>query len=391
MNKRIVWIAVGVLVLTAVVVISVFGGAGLEVETAVVSPRTLQVSISEEGRTRVVDRYVVAAPVAGLVERILLKEGDSVEAGQVVARISPALADSRTRRVLAAQVETAVAQRSQARAQLDDLTGRLDQTARELGRVRALARDSILSSQELEEAELAAESGRRMVTASEAALAAAEANVTAARAALSGTRADQTGGTFSVRTPASGRVMFVPERSERTVGVGTPLLELGNSEAMEIVVDVLSEDAVRIDIGDPVIIDDWGGDRVLSGRVQRIEPSAFTKVSALGVEEQRVNVVVALTDRPDRLGAGYRVEASIVVWEESDVLTIPTAAIFSLDGAWQTFVIRNGKAHLTALQLGQRSNEDAQVLGGLENGDRVVIHPTDAVSSGTKVSWEPVD
>jgi HlyD family secretion protein len=262
-----------------------------------------------------------------------------------------------TRRVLAAQVETAVAQRSQARAGLDDIRGRLNQTVRELGRVRALARDSILSSRELEAAELAAESGQRMVTASEAALAAAEAILTAARASLSGTGADQTGGTFSVRTPAAGRVLFVAERSERTVGVGTPLLALGDSEAMEIVVDVLSEDAVRIDVGDPVIIDDWGGDRVLSGRVQRIEPSAFTKISALGVEEQRVNVVVDLADRPARLGAGYRVEASVVVWEESDVLTVPTAAIFSLDGSWQTFVIRNGKAELTVLELGQRSTD----------------------------------
>jgi HlyD family secretion protein len=387
MKKRIVWIAVGVLALTAVVVTSVFGGDGLEVETALVSPRSLQVSISEEGRTRVVDRYVVTAPVAGQLDRILLREGDAVEAGQVVARISPALADSRTQRVLAAQVESAVAQRAQALAQLEDLSGRLDQTDRELGRVRALARDSILSSQELENAELAAESGRRMVSASEAALAAAEANLTAARAALSGTRGGQAGGTLSVRTPASGRVMFVPERSERTVAVGTPLLELGDSEAMEIVVDVLSEDAVRIDVGDSVVIDDWGGDRTLSGRVQRIEPSAFTKVSALGVEEQRVNVVVDLDERPERLGAGYRVEAAIVVWEEPEVLTIPSSAIFSLEGSWQAFAIQDGRAELTVLQLGQRSSEFAQVLAGLEDGDRVIVHPTDAVGSGTSVSW----
>ena len=388
MNKRIVWIAAGILVLISAVVFSLFGGAGLGVDSALVSPRTLQVTISEEGQTRVVDRYVVTAPVAGVLERIQLKGGDSVEAGQIVARIAPALADSRTRRVLAAQVETAVAQRNQARAQLDDIVGRLDQTQRELGRIRALARDSIISNQELENAELAAESGRRMVAAAEAALAANEANLAAARAAASGTGADQPGSSLAIRTPASGRVMFVPERSERTVGVGTPLLELGDSDAMEIVVDVLSEDAVRIDPGDPVVIDDWGGDSVLSGRVQRIEPSAFTKISALGVEEQRVNVIVDLDERPERLGAGYRVEAAIVIWEESDVLTIPTAAIFSLDGAWQTFVIRNGKAELIPLELGQRSSTFAQVLGGLEEGDRVVVHPTDAVGSGTQVAWE---
>lgn len=181
--------------------------------------------------------------------------------------------------------------------------------------------------------------------------------------------------------------MFVPERSERTVAVGTPLLELGDSEAMEIVVDVLSEDAVRIDVGDSVVIDDWGGDRTLSGRVQRIEPSAFTKVSALGVEEQRVNVVVDLDERPERLGAGYRVEAAIVVWEEPEVLTIPSSAIFSLEGSWQAFAIQDGRAELTVLQLGQRSSEFAQVLAGLEDGDRVIVHPTDAVGSGTSVSW----
>lgn len=388
MNKRIVWITVGLLVVAALVLTSLFGGAGLEVESALVSPRHLRVTISEEGQTRVADRYLVTAPVAGQLDRIVLREGDAVEAGQEVARISPALADTRTRRVLEAQAESANAQRLQAQAQLEDLTGRLDQTIRELGRVRTLARDSILSNQELEQAELAAESGQRMVTAARAAVAAAEANLAAARAALSGTSANQSGGAFSVRTPTAGRVMFVPERSERTVGVGTPLLELGDSSAMEIVVDVLSEDAVRIDPGDSVIIDDWGGDRSLTGRVQRIEPAAFTKVSALGVEEQRVNVIVDLMERPERLGVGYRVEAAIVVWEEPEVLTIPTAAIFSLEGTWRTFVIRNGKAELAPLELGQRSSEFAQVLGGLDDGDRVIIHPTDAVRSGLSVSWE---
>ncbi|NNE70721.1 MAG: HlyD family efflux transporter periplasmic adaptor subunit, partial [Rhodothermales bacterium] len=184
--------------------------------------------------------------------------------------------------------------------------------------------------------------------------------------------------------PDAGRILLIPERSERAVAAGTPLMELGNADALEIVVDVLSEDAVRIDPGDAVELTGWGGETALPGRVRRVEPSAFTRYSALGVEEQRVNVIIDLLSRPERLGAGYRVEASVVIWEQ-EALSVPTSALFRQAGEWRVFVIEDGRAELRSMEPGQRSADWAEVVSGLAEGDRVIIHPTDEVLAGVRV------
>jgi HlyD family secretion protein len=177
----------------------------------------------------------------------------------------------------------------------------------------------------------------------------------------------------------------VVEKNERIVQAGAPLIEIGNVASLEVVVDVLSEDAVRISEGDAARIEEWGGDGVLGGEVRMIEPDAFTEVSALGVEEQRVNVIVALDDAPAGLGAGYGVKASIVVWSGDDVLTVPTSALFRRRGAWQVFAVRDGVAELREVAIGHRSVEKAEVLSGLSEGETVILFPTDQIEDGVKV------
>lgn len=384
MSKRTIWISVGVVVIIAVVAGLGLGESGIAIDTDTVAQRTVRVVVANEGQTRVVDRYTVAAPVSGLVDRIQLREGDAVEAGDVVATIRPLPTDDRTRQVLSAGLEAALARRAQVAAQLEDATQHLQQAERDLGRIRTLARDSILSRQELETAELGLASAKQAQAAAHALQTAADADVSAARAQLSGTSTSQSSRPMAIRAPDSGRVLRIAERSQRAVAAGSPILEIGNEDALEIVVDVLSEDAVRIDPGDRVVIENWGGELALEGRVRIVEPSAFTRISALGVEEQRVNVVIDLLARPERLGAGYRVEASIIVWEQQ-VLSVPTSALFRQDGEWRVFQVDEGTATLKTVQPGQRSADYAEVLAGLADGDVVVIHPTDQLQSGVKV------
>jgi HlyD family secretion protein len=188
-----------------------------------------------------------------------------------------------------------------------------------------------------------------------------------------------------VEAPSAGRVLRVPDESERVVAAGTPLIEIGDAAGMEAVADVLSEDAVRIHPGDPMLIVEWGGDRPLHGRVRVVEPDAFTKVSSLGVEEQRVHVVGDLLDPPPTLGAGYRIVAEVVTWEGRGVLSVPTGALFQRDGAWRLFVVEDGRAALRTVRIGHRGTERAEVLQGLRAGDRVVMFPSDRVRDGVRV------
>ena len=378
-------IAAGVAALLLVVIVATSGSA-IEVETARVAQDTLRVGVAEEGQTRVRERYVIASPVAGRLGRILLSEGDSVDAGALVARLFPSPEDARNLGVTRARLEAAEARRREVAARVEEAEAQARQAEREAERGQALARDSIFSQQELEQAELAAASARQRLEAARSTLRAAEADEAAARAALTGASPQGTGGeAVAVRTPSAGRVLRVLERSERVVQAGTPLVEIGDAEGLEVVVDVLSEDAVRIEPGDAVRISNWGGDRTLHGRVRLVEPDAFTEVSALGVEEQRVNIVADLFDPPPALGSGYRVEAYIVTWTGEGVLTVPTSALFQQDGAWHVFAIEDGKAVLRRVQIGHRSAEAAEVVEGLDEGEDVILFPSDQIQEGTDV------
>jgi len=360
--------------------------ATIEVETAAVARGTISVTVDNEGRTRVRDRYVVAAPVGGRLSRIAIVEGDRVADGDLLARIYPTPADPRAVEVARGQLAAAEARRLEAAAQLENARAYEEQTRRDLERVGKLTEAGALSQDAIEQARLAATSAERQLEVRRAALRAADADVAAARGALIGANPDASdGAAVAVRAPTGGRILRVLQQSARVVQAGTPLVEIGDAAGLEVVVDVLSEDAVRITPGNPVLIEQWGGDTALRGQVRLLEPEAFTKVSALGVEEQRVNVVADLFDPPSSLGAGYRLEARIVTWTGDNVLGVPTSALFQRDGAWAVFVVEDGLAVRRTVRLGHRTADVAEVLEGLTEGDLVILYPSAQIEDGVRV------
>jgi HlyD family secretion protein len=350
----------------------------------------LVVAIEETGIARVKDRYVVSAPVSGTISRQILEPGDVVREGDVVAEIAPSyspLLDARTRSEAQARLSAAVSALGQARAQQGRATAAEELAGDELSRARSLVAGGSLASQDLERAEFEARMRSEERASAEFAVKVATEQVRLARAALTGGGAARDRH-IDVLAPASGRMLRVLQKSEGVVQSGIPLLEVGNPDVMEVVVDLLTTDAVRVQPGMPVTIQRWGGDRALAARVHKVEPSAFTKLSALGVEEQRVNVIAAFTD-PRRdwaaLGDGFRIEARLVLWEGADVLKVPQGAAFRHGDGWAVFRIDAGKARLTPVQIGHRGETEVEVLGGLEPGAAVAVHPGDRVKDGARV------
>jgi HlyD family secretion protein len=359
------------------------------VETATATRGTLLVTVDEDGRTRVKDRYLISAPLAGTVARIGLRPGDSVDRDAIVARITPTAApllDPRSRAESEARVAAARAALSQAGTVVERARAAHALAARDSDRQRALLRDGATAPQLAEQAQTAEQMRREEVASAQFGLRVAASELRLARAALARIRAPARD-EFLVRAPVGGEVLRVPQESEAVVQPGTPLLEIGNPLALEVVVDVLTSDAVEIRPGARVSIDRWGGDSALAGRVRRIEPSAFTQLSALGVEEQRVNVIIDLDlahARAAQLGDGYRVEASVAIWEGRDRLMVPAGAEVRQGDGWATYVVEGGRASLRPLQLGRRNNAAVEVLGGLSAGERVVLYPADNVTDGVR-------
>ena len=373
--------------------------APLAVDVAEVRRDALRVTVDEEGETRVRQRYTVAAPTSGRLLRIEVDEGQSVEAGAVVARIEPAPLDPRDLATARARLEAAEATQRAADAGVRRTQAALAQAKRDAARAEELHRAGTLSTDAREKAKLAETSAVQEFEAARFASDAAVHEVEAASAALlatsaptpSGPRAPNetcAGGTpcVAARAPVGGQVLRVFEESERIVVAGTPLVEIGDPASLEIVVDILSTDAVRVSPGARVLVDDWGGEGTLEGRVRQIEPSAFTKVSALGVEEQRVNVIADLGAPEPRLGDRYRVEARLVIWEGADVIQVPASALFRRGAAWAVFVVDRGVARLREVQVGHQAAFDAEVERGLEVGDTVILHPSDRVHDGARVA-----
>ena len=395
--RRLLGVALGAAALLGVAYVLV-RPAPVPVELGEVTRGALRVTVDEEGETRVRQRFVVAAPTTGRLLRIGLDEGDAVAAGDVVARIVPSPLDPRDEAAARAQLEAAEAQKSAADAQRSLAEAALAQARRDAERAGLLREGGTISAEAHEKARLALTRAREESRAAGFAVDAAEHEVQAARAALLAARAPAPGAgsggepctpggdpCVDVRAPVPGEVLRILEESERIVLAGTPLLELGDPTDIEIVVDVLSADAVRIHPGAEMIIEDWGGDAPLRARVRLVEPSGFTKVSALGVDEQRVNVIGDFADAPGGLGDGYRVEARIVVWDGADVVRVPGSALFRRGDAWSVFVVDGGRAERREVDVGQRGTFDAEVRGGLEPGERVVLHPSDRVQEGVRV------
>jgi HlyD family secretion protein len=362
------------------------------VETGIAVRAALTVRVSEEGKTRVRNRYVIAAPVAGIMRRVTLKPGDAVVAGEtVITTIEPVvspLVEPRARAQAEAIVAMREASRKQAEQSLEVANAASRLAGAELDRVRSVTRGGSLSQSERERVEMEASMKSAEMRATEFSLQVIDYELAQARAALQRPAADSTDNLVEVRSPVSGRVLRVMQESEMVAGPGLEILEVGDPEDLEIEAEILSRDAVTIRPGDSVEIEQWGGEKPLAGRVRRVEPAAFTKISALGVEEQRVIVLSDLVDVPDAaktLGDRFRVEVRVAIWHSDDVLVVPAGALFRQGNAWMTFVFEDGKAVLTAVEAGHSDGRFTEILSGIEAGTEVLLHPPDTVEDGSAV------
>jgi HlyD family secretion protein len=362
------------------------------VDVAEATRGALVVAIEEPGVTRVKDRYTVSAPVTGHASRLSLEAGDVVREGDSLAELTPALSpllDERTRTEAEARLGAMLSALGQSRSLAARARVARELADQELARSRPLAAAGSLSKQALEQAEFSARMRMEEETSASFAVKVASEDVRLARAALGrnggGHASDRH---LDVLAPISGRVLRVHQKSAGIVQAGTPLVEIGDPKALEIVVDLLTTDAVHVKLGTAVVIQGWGGDTPLAGKVSRVEPSAFTRPSALGVDEQRVNVIVALTDAPDRfsaLGDGYRVEARLVLWRSDDVLRVPQGAVFRYGDGWAVYALRDGTALLTQVRIGHRGDTEVEIVSGLAPGAEVAVHPGDRVKHGVRV------
>lgn len=385
------------LIVAAVLLIALlafgFRGERVPVDSAVAAQRELIESLREEGRTRIVHRYRVSTPVAGQTERIELRPGDQVEAGQVVARIAPsagALWDAGNRDRLQGEARAAASAVQQAEQRLQ-ATASADRLARnELARIAPLVQSGTLSKVDGDRADAAAQQSRADHAAARYALELARAQQQAANALLDQQGRDSTGG-LEVRAPVAGVVLARLRESAGPVAVGEALLEIGDPASLEIEVDLLSADAVRVTAGMPVRLHRWGGDSALDAKVRRVEPVGFTKISALGVEEQRVWVLSDFVSAPDtwqRLGDGYRVDAEFIL-SAGPALVVPGGALYRRGEDWALYVIDADRAVERRVRVGRRSGLDAEILEGVQAGETVIVHPDDRVSVGTRVQTLP--
>jgi HlyD family secretion protein len=364
----------------------------VEVDVGIASRAPLRVTIEQEGRTRVVDRYLITAPVAGYARRIELDVGNAVERGATLAELEPMRAevlDVRRRAEAKAHVAAAEATVRAAEQRSSAAASNASLAQRELQRVRAQRLTGYVSASTEERAANEAERSAAELRSAQFGVATARHELEAARTSLKYAAGGSSAEPIAIRAPVAGRVLKIPRKSEGTVSTGQPLLEIGDPRALEVEVDVLSADAVRIPPHARVIFERWGGEAPLEGAVRVIEPAGFTKVSALGVEEQRVWVIVALTSPAaqwQRLGDGYRVEASFVLWEANDVLQIPASALFRDGDRWAVFVVEEGKAIKRHVKIGQRNGLSAQVVSGINAGEQLIVHPDDRVREGRRVA-----
>ena len=352
----------------------------------------LVVAVEESGMTRVKDRFVVSAPVSGSVTRIALEPGDRVAAGDVLAEIAPALSpllDPRARAEAEGRLLAALSAVGQARSNVSRAQAALELARQELTRVQGLKAQGATTTQALEQAEFTTRMREEDLESAEYGAKIAQEEVRSARAVLGVDPERQGRGTHAtVLAPVSGLVLQVHRRSAGVVVAGTPLLEVGDPAALEVVVDLLTTDAVNVQPGSKVALSGWGEPGTLNGRVRRIEPSGFTRASALGVDEQRVNVVIALTEpreRWARLGDGYRLEVRIVLWQADDVLKAPQGAVFRHGDAWAVYRIDQGRARLTPVRVGHRGEAEVELLSGVAPQTPLVLHPGDRVKDGVRL------
>jgi HlyD family secretion protein len=400
------WIyALGGTAIAVALVAWAFAPRPVEVEVATVTQGHFETTIDEDGKTRLRDRYVVSAPLSGLLTRISLREGDRVEANAVVATLTPVLSpmlDERTLREQQARVEITQAQVQRVNALIEGAKVSLLQAKNEVQRTEQLAKQGFVSPTKLETDRLAALAAQKALDAANEERHIAGHEVEQAQAALVAVRrpAHLGPGSFELRAPIAGRVLRIVQGSEATVTLGAPLLELGDTQALEIVAELLTTDALQTRPGSRVAIERWGGSGVLEGRVRLVEPAAFTKVSALGVEEQRVKVLIDIASPPEQwraLGDGFRVGVRIVTMTLENAVTVPVSAVFPLPaqeggakGGMAVFAVQDGHARITPVQVGARNGEHAWLQQGLAPGATVIVYPPSSVKDGVRVQVRKV-
>lgn len=366
------------------------------VEVVAVTRGLLQVTVDEDGKTRVKDRYVVSAPLTGQLSRIELEVGDCVQVGNTVLAViqpaDPALLDARLQAEAESRVKAAEAAQQQAAARLEAAQESQQLAAHEYKRAQNLVVTRAISQAEYDNAEHQMHIAEVMLRAAQFASQVAKFEADLAKAAFVRTRVDgdPSNGTnrLEIRSPVDGRVLRIVQESAAVVNPGLPLIEVGNTRELEIEIDVLSADAAQIKPGARLYLQHWGGESPLQARVRRVEPSGFTKVSALGVEEQRVNVIADFDEPLERLqslGDAFRVEARIVVWEKQDALKVPAGALFRRDSDWAVYVCVNRRAELRQVRIGRNNGQEAEVVEGLHEGERVIAYPSDKVRPGVAV------
>ena len=383
--------AAAALVLLALLVWA-FRPQPVEVDTGEAVRGPMQVTVRDEGRTRVRNEYIVSAPVGGRLLRVPFKPGAAVEAGDVVARIvpgDPAFLDVRARGEAEAAARAAEANLSAARAELSRAEAQASFARTEAERFERLRERNLTSAESLDQARLSLRVAESALAAAADSVSGREAELDAARVRLTQPGSGAADGEpVAVLAPVSGRILRIAQESETVIAAGAEVMSLGNPADLEVVVEMLSTDAVQVAPGAAVRIEDWGREGPLPGRVRLVEPYGFLKVSALGVEEQRVNVIVDFSGPPAEwaaLGHGYRIEAAIVTWQEDDVIQVPVAALFRREGDWAVFRIENGRALLTQVAVGRNNGRTAQVLAGLQAGAPVVLYPGEEVEDGVRL------
>ncbi|MDO9198829.1 efflux RND transporter periplasmic adaptor subunit [Rhodoferax sp.] len=391
--KRKIWI--GIVSLLALALLGwAFMPTPAEVEIATVTQGRFERSVQEDGKTRLRDRYVVSAPLAGRVARILLKQGDTVVRDAAVATfwpVAPALLDERTRAEQSARIGAMQASVARAQANAERAGAALDQARADLKRSEALAQQGFVSPNQNE-------TGRLNVRLREKELESARQEEVATRHELEQSRValrqfsqsprDGLQRTYEVRAPVSGKVLKVLQQSEGIVMAGTPIMELGDPRQLEVVVDILTEEAAQIKPGTAVQLSNWGGPDVLEGQVRLIEPAAFTKVSALGVEEQRVNAVIDITSPPEKwhtLGDGFKVDVRVLVQVVENAVKIPVSALFPVGARSGLFVLANGRARLQEIEVTARNGVEAWVKSGLTKDTQVIVYPDTKLKDGDRV------
>jgi HlyD family secretion protein len=389
--KRIVGVTVALAVGGAVAYSYVPRPLPVDAETVERGP--LRIEVEADGKTQVKHRFVLSAPITGVLARPSLRAGDAVKEGAALlemAPVAPPLLDVRSRAQAEAQVKVAVAMRSQAEARRELSRHALALAKADFERQEKLVLSGALPRATLDEVELRRRSAEQELEAARLGVAIALSQQRAAEAALStGPGQAAALGKVTLEAPATGTILRVIQESGGVIAAGTPILEVGDEHDLEVVVDMLSTDAVNVRPGASAAIERWGGESALSGHVRLVEPGGFTKLSALGVEEQRVNVLLDFDSPPETraaLGDGYRVEAKVVIVDVQDALRVPLSALFRDGEAWAVFTVKGGNARLAHLELGRRNQRHAEVIRGLNEGDRVVIHPGDRLRDGLQIA-----